>query len=105
MDDRQSQKPRAAIEDVLEDLDKRRASFENFCQETKSHLEKCLNDAEIPFQSIRSRVKDKAKVRSKYSDPSKADKYFSLDDLTDIAGLRVITYYEDDVDRIKELIE
>lgn len=105
MDDQQPTKPRASIEDVVQDLVKRRTSFENFCQEAKSHLEKCLRDAEIPFQSIQSRVKDEAKIKSKYSDLSKADKYLSLDDLTDIAGLRVITYYEDDVDKVKELIE
>jgi len=94
---------RANADAVVQDLKNRRSVFEDFCRKVRDHIEECLRDEEIPFQSIQWRVKAEEKVRSKYL--SKTDKYTSLDDLTDIAGLRVITYYEDDVDKAKEVIE
>lgn len=95
----------APIEEVLSDLEKRRSVFDDFCREISTHIEKCLRDDQIVIQSVQWRVKHPDKVRAKYTDPSKLKKYNRLDDLTDIAGLRVITYYETDVDIVRKLIE
>lgn len=97
--------PRDSVDKVLRELEERRASFTSFCEKARDHIEECLRDHGIPFQSVQWRVKSTDKVRSKYSNPSKEARYKCLDDLTDIPGLRVITYYQDDIDRIKEVIE
>ena len=54
------------------------------------------------YQSIQARVKKRKKLREKYLDTQK--NYTCLDDITDQAALRVITYYEDEVDRVAEVI-
>jgi hypothetical protein len=66
-------------------------------------IEASLDDAGIQYQSVQIRVKSKKKLKEKYLDPTK--KYEKLDDITDLAGLRVITYYEDEVDRVAEVIK
>jgi len=48
-------------------------------------------------------VKTRKKLRAKYLDPKK--NYRRLDNITDLAALRVITYYEDEVDRVAEVIK
>jgi len=73
------------------------------CVKTKSLIEASLEDASIPYQSVQVRVKSKKKLAEKYMDPRKD--YRRLQDITDLAGLRVITYYEDDVDRAAKVIE
>jgi ppGpp synthetase/RelA/SpoT-type nucleotidyltranferase len=51
---------------------------------------------------VQARVKTRKKLRSKYLDPEK--NYTCLDDITDLAGLRVITYYEDEIDKVVEVV-
>jgi len=97
--------PRAPIEQVLSDLEKRRPAFESLCKELGAHIERCLRDEQIAFQAVQSRVKSTAKVEAKYLAPHKANRYKRLDDLTDIAALRIVTYYEDEVDVIKSIVE
>lgn len=96
---------RATVDRVLQDYDQQRSKFESFCKKVYAYLDERLREKEIPFQTVLYRIKDREKVRSKYDRPSKAGKYNALNDITDIAGLRVITYYEDDVDAVREVIE
>jgi putative GTP pyrophosphokinase len=93
---------RASIEDVLAEFDSRHEVLTALCAKTKSLIEASLQDANIRYQSVQARVKTKKKLKEKYLDSAK--KYLVLDDITDLAGLRVITYYEDDVDRVAEII-
>lgn len=55
----------------------------------------------IPIHQITSRVKTKTSLAEKII---KKDKYRSLDDITDILGLRIITYFEDDISKIEEIL-
>lgn len=99
------QQPRAPIEEVLRDLETRRPLFKSLCKEFRKHIEKCLSDEQIVFQEVQTRVKSASKVKAKYSAKHKENRYKQLDDLTDIAGLRIVTYYEDKVDAIKSILE
>ncbi|QNI32784.1 RelA/SpoT domain-containing protein [Alloacidobacterium dinghuense] len=94
---------RADVESVLADFDRRKDNLVEFCNKTKTLIEECLKDASIHFQSVQARVKGRDKLKTKYLDPSK--NYKNLDDITDLAGLRVITYYEDEVDSVAEIIK
>ncbi|WP_294231649.1 (p)ppGpp synthetase [uncultured Chryseobacterium sp.] len=55
----------------------------------------------IPIHQITGRVKTKASLAQKII---KKDKYKSLNEITDILGLRVITYFEDDISKIEEVL-
>ncbi|HWY07110.1 MAG TPA: RelA/SpoT domain-containing protein [Candidatus Acidoferrales bacterium] len=93
---------RASIDEVLEQFDRKRDILEALCAKTKGLIEASLQEAPIQYQSVQTRVKTRRKVRAKYLDQTKD--YRKLDDITDLAGLRVITYYTDDVDRVADVI-
>jgi putative GTP pyrophosphokinase len=92
-----------SVDAVLAEFDSKRDLLEMFCDKTKNLIVACLDDAPIRYQSIQARVKTRNKLRVKYTDPQKA--YRQLSDITDLTGLRIITYYEDEVDAVAELIQ
>jgi ppGpp synthetase/RelA/SpoT-type nucleotidyltranferase len=94
---------KASLETILAEFDRREPTLTSFCSRTKSLIEAILQDANLRYQSVQARVKRKAKLEKKYLDPNK--NYQQLDDITDLAGLRVITYYEDEVDAVAEVLE
>ena len=95
--------PRAEIEQVLAQFDGKKEALAAFCEKTKILIEEILQDAKIRYQSVQVRVKAREKVRDKYLDQRR--NYKKLDDITDQVAARVITYYEDEVDRVAEVIK
>jgi putative GTP pyrophosphokinase len=91
------------IDKVLAEFEAKEDILVAFCARTKSLIEASLQDANIRYQSVQTRVKTKKKLCEKYLDPTK--NYEQLDDITDLAGLRVITYYEDEIDQVARVIE
>lgn len=69
----------------------------------KRQLQECLAEAGIVVASIESRVKSEDSLAGKLE--LKGSKYKSLADITDILGLRVITFYFDDVDIVASAVE
>jgi len=94
---------KASIEDVLAEFERRQETLAALCARTKSLIEASLQDVNINYQSVQARVKTRKKLQKKYLDPERD--YQRLDDITDLAGLRVITYYEDDVDRAVQVMK
>jgi ppGpp synthetase/RelA/SpoT-type nucleotidyltranferase len=99
---RSNQLRNAVVEEVLAEFDHKKELLTTFCEQTKNLLEVFLQEADLRFQSVQARVKSRTKVREKYLDPTKD--YQWLDDITDQVALRIITYYEDEVDRVAEII-
>jgi ppGpp synthetase/RelA/SpoT-type nucleotidyltranferase len=95
--------PKADVETVLAEFDRKKDVLATLCETTRSLIEKCLRGDGIRFQYVQARVKNRDKLRAKYLDPQK--NYRQLDDITDQAALRVITYYEDEVDLAAEVIK
>lgn len=60
-------------------------------------------ESELKLHSITLRLKRRSSVSAKLARPDRT--YSSLWDLTDLVGVRVITYFEDGVDRVSRLIE
>ena len=91
------------VKDVLTEFVQKKPLLEELCKRSKDLVEVSLKHAKIRYQSVQARVKDPKKLEEKYLDPKKD--YSKLDDITDQAGLRIITYYEDDVDRVAKVIQ
>jgi len=74
-----------------------------FRQKTESLLQDLLMHSNINFHKIESRCKSLESLEKKVL--RKDDKYSSISDITDIVGIRIITYFEDDVDTITSIID
>ena len=69
----------------------------------KHELKAAFEKAGLHVAAVESRVKAYESLEGKLR--LKGYKYKSLADITDILGVRVITYYVDDVDRVASLVE
>lgn len=56
----------------------------------------------VNYHHIYSRVKEKNSLEKKID--TKAGKYSIIDDITDVVGCRIISYFEDDVEKIVNII-
>ena len=71
--------------------------------EALGKLKNTLSEIGLLVAAVESRVKTEASLRGKLE--LKGGKYNSLKDITDILGLRVITFYIDDVDKVASAVE
>ncbi len=90
------------MEEVLKEFDKRKEQLADLAKATENLLQTILKVEDISVHSIQVRVKDRAKLKSKYCKPDKD--YRGLDDISDLVGLRIITYYSDEIDRIAGIV-
>lgn len=71
-----------------------RIKFKKLCGKISSIITEVLEIEKIPFHAINSRVKEVESFRTKISD----EKYDNpIEQITDFAGIRIITYVEEDV--------
>ena len=75
--------------------------YEDLSKTVSVALDSLLRDSGIEFVSITARLKEKASCVDKL----KRKTYTSVSEMTDLAGLRVITYLQSDVDRVGALLE
>ncbi|MCE5285972.1 MAG: hypothetical protein LLG02_09030 [Pelosinus sp.] len=76
--------------------------YEDFTNQMQQFVSAILQKNNIRVQSVMARVKTAASLRQKIVSHNK---YTELDDITDLCGLRIITYFEDDVDQIADLLQ
>lgn len=90
-------------EAVLNEFDARGELLSRVTDKAAVLVQELLDQYEINVHSVTSRTKSRASLQKKLSKPGRS--YQSLNDITDICGIRIITYFEEDVDRVVEVLE
>ena len=88
---------------IMSQYDHDSAIYQQFTQEVEHLLKNLISNKNIDYNAITCRLKDRKSLSEKID--RKNGKYNSLKDLTDIAGVRVITYYAEDVDKVADIVE
>src|ERR1043166_2533264 len=89
--------------DILKEYDNKSTLYGGLAKCLRDLLSQCLKRADINPQSITSRLKSRKSLEEKLSLPGK---HFSqLADITAVTGVRVITYFPADVDKVAALLE
>ena len=93
---------RQKIKEAVKLYENKRQNYLNLTAEVEIILREALNENDIIFHSIESRVKsvesfkEKA-AREKYDDP--------INDITDLSGIRIITLFEKEIHQISDIIK
>jgi putative GTP pyrophosphokinase len=90
-------------EGMLAEYDAKAGLHESFRGTCENLVRQLLRIEGLRVHTVTSRVKERAHLAEKLSRFGKD--YSTLSDVTDIIGVRVITHFEDDVDRIAEVIQ
>ena len=88
---------------ILQEYEDNLPRFREVEAQVRDPLRRTLQDAGLAVAAIESRVKGYDSLAGKLE--LKGHKYKSLANLTDILGLRVITFYIDDVDKVASAVE
>ncbi len=88
---------------ILTQYDKDCNLYHRFAQDVKLLIGRIIEEEGIICNAITSRLKERDSLNKKID--IKNGKYRTLSEITDIAGVRIITYYADDVDKIVDLVE
>lgn len=88
---------------ILDEYRERRALHERLQEVVTQTLHRIVEDNHLYVTAIESRIKTEKSLSGKLE--LKGHKYATLDDITDILGCRIITFYTDEVDKIAALVE
>ena len=88
---------------ILEEYRQQRPVFAKMRETIPAQVRALFDEAGIVVASIESRVKEEKSLAGKLE--LKGAKYGSLADITDIFGMRIITFYIDDVDKVASVVE
>jgi len=92
------------LDDVLRKYSSQRTHYEEFATQLKHLLENLIRNARIDFYTVESRAKSIDSFRAKVERPGKG--YLNpLQEVSDLAGVRVILYYEDHLPKVCKLLE
>jgi putative GTP pyrophosphokinase len=88
--------------EILSDYDSKCPELDAFRITCERLVHSLLAAASLRVHSVASRLKSRASLSAKLARPGK--QYSILADVTDVVGLRIITYFEDEVDEVGRLI-
>ncbi|MGP4848209.1 GTP pyrophosphokinase, partial [Marinobacter sp. 1Y8] len=88
---------------ILKEYDNSKILLENLDRTLLNLINSLLKQKNIRVHQVQTRVKDRDSLENKII--RKNDKYKHLSDITDIVGVRIITYFDDEVDQIATMIE
>jgi putative GTP pyrophosphokinase len=88
---------------ILAEFNAKGPRYTDLASMAKALIEQLLAHRKIAVHSVTCRPKDPTSLARKLLKPERT--YLSLEEITDLAGVRVTTYFEPDVDRISKMIE
>lgn len=88
---------------ILDEYEKKCLHYSTFTEKMEKLIKDLIKENNLRVHSITSRVKRRASLQMKLTRLEKG--YARLSDVPDISGLRIITYFADDVDLIADMIE
>jgi len=94
--------PEEPIESLVKQYDDEIDNYIAFTEKIKSLVAEILKENNLIVHSVTARAKDRDNFIRKIS--SAESKYLKLNDITDLSGIRIITYFEDEVDKVAEYI-
>lgn len=86
---------------ILGEYDNQRDHYNECLEYVRTLIKKFLDDEDIQYHEINGRIKERDSLKNKIISK---DKYVDLSEITDICGIRIITYFSDDVDKIATLL-
>ncbi|HZL50398.1 MAG TPA: hypothetical protein VFC37_05550 [Terracidiphilus sp.] len=92
----------ATKERLLTEFDGRLAAYRSLSRYSQGILADFLHIARLQVLSVSDRVKDRDSLSEKLSRPGKH--YASLQEVTDVVGLRVVTFFEDEVNEVARIV-
>ncbi len=90
-------------EEILSAYHEKLPILQKLAQKTYDQLNEVLRAQGVEINSIERRVKTEKSLRGKLE--IKGEKYNTINDVTDLVGIRVITYYTDDVDKVAAIVK
>ncbi|MBL3658271.1 GTP pyrophosphokinase [Fulvivirga sediminis] len=88
-------------EKLIDEFRKFKPKLSDLSTRLEALLKTLVANESIQFHQITSRVKTEDSLKKKIR---RKEKYSDLNQITDLLGVRVITYFDDDVDRIAHII-
>ncbi len=88
---------------ILDEYRENLPLFEKLRSMAMEKLQQCFDENKIVVASLDSRIKTEESLTGKLE--LKGYKYHTLNDITDIVGIRVVTFFSDEVDVISALAE
>lgn len=88
---------------LINEFENQKENYDKFEMCLSNLVNRIIEASGVVVHDISSRRKGRASYIEKIKKPGKI--YASLTDVTDVVGLRVTTYFESDVDKIKKYIE
>lgn len=88
--------------DLLTQYDRDAAAYGAFCDKLRTLIIDLLEARALSVHSVTSRTKTRESLERKIAGAEA--KYTQLGNITDVAGIRIITYFADHVDAVAELI-
>ena len=92
-----------SVKNILSEYDEFSPHYLALSKRVRAKLTTICNNEGIHVHAISHRVKARESLVAKLNRPDVS--YRALGDLTDIAGVRVITYYASDVERVAEIVQ
>lgn len=86
----------------MEQYHERLAIYQRLAQVAEETLRQALKEQRVTVTVLEHRVKTQSSLAGKLE--LKGAKYRTLDDVTDIVGMRVVTFYSDDVDKVAAIV-
>lgn len=90
-------------EALLQQFREQMPALEQLSKTVYDQLRQVLHEQSVELSAIEYRVKTEQSLAGKLE--RKGDKYASLEDITDLVGLRIITFYTDDVDKVAAIVQ